>query len=674
MPLSRPIPRAPQVVNLRTLVVIIASVAAGLLLRMLLDDLLGTRAPFLILLLSVSVSAVYGGLANGLLATALAAVAGNFFLIEPYRTLVFTDFAEFSRVILFAIVAMSISLLCESLRQSRYRAQELHRRALASHMEYRELVEAAGSMIVRIDLTGRITYVNRFAQEFFGLTEAQLQGKSIIGTLLPITDGEGHDLASILHNAGNQTEPPAVVELEHQRRDKPVAWVAWSNRPLRDAKGQVREILSVGMDITARKTLEHNLRDLTATLERRVAQRTEEVERTAQQLRALGNQLTRAEEHERRRLAQVLHDHLQQLLVAAKMRIASISAQVHSSAPLVGALDQVRDLLNQSIAESRSLTAELAPPILYDSGLGTGLDWLSRWFLEKNHLRVHVRHHEDQPQDIPESVRVVLFRAVRELLLNIVKHAGTDQAFVELDHRDAIVRLNVSDQGSGFNPDDIESRSPTLTGFGILSIRERVAALGGTFALDSTPGQGTRVNIVVPLQLIPQAGEDTLQGELASEVELSSDQTSESRSAPRNRVNGRAPSAERPVRVILADDHKILREGIVGMLELQPDIEVIAQASSGREAVELARQHQPDVVVMDINMPVMNGIEATRLLKHEMPTLCVIGLSMHTEQDLASAMRQAGAVNYLSKDGPIEDLILAIQSCGKHLGLMPAAG
>ena len=105
-----------------------------------------------------------------------------------------------------------------------------------------------------------------------------------------------------------------------------------------------------------------------------------------------------------------------------------------------------------------------------------------------------------------------------------------------------------------------------------------------------------------------------------------------------------------------------MRQGLSSLLQFEEDIEVVGEAENGQQAVELARQQSPDVIIMDVNMPVMGGIEATRILGQELPQIKVIALSMHAERDTAEAMRQAGAVAYLTKGGPSEDLIAAIRA------------
>lgn len=116
------------------------------------------------------------------------------------------------------------------------------------------------------------------------------------------------------------------------------------------------------------------------------------------------------------------------------------------------------------------------------------------------------------------------------------------------------------------------------------------------------------------------------------------------------------------VRVLLADDHTVMRAGLRSLLERQPHFEVVGEAEDGRQTVELAASLSPDVVVMDIGMPNLNGIEATRQIVAKQPTTSVVILSMHSDEAYVMRAMKAGARAYLLKDSAEADLIRAIQS------------
>jgi DNA-binding NarL/FixJ family response regulator len=116
--------------------------------------------------------------------------------------------------------------------------------------------------------------------------------------------------------------------------------------------------------------------------------------------------------------------------------------------------------------------------------------------------------------------------------------------------------------------------------------------------------------------------------------------------------------------VLLVDDHALVRRGFATLLAREPDLEVVGEADNGQRAVELTRQLTPDVIVMDVSMPVMNGIDATRAVLAEFPATRVIGLSMFEDPEQPEAMRQAGALGYLNKNDPAEVLLAAIRGGG----------
>lgn len=246
-----------------------------------------------------------------------------------------------------------------------------------------------------------------------------------------------------------------------------------------------------------RKHAEQQLRMLNESLEQRVAERTAVATRRAVQLRALAAELTLTEQRERRRLATILHDGLQQLLYAARLNVGTLQARV-TDEDLGEIVERLDALLGQALTESRTLTVELSPPVLYVEGLQGALEWLARHMHERCGLAVEV---EADPQVEPESedVRILLFESVRELLFNVVKHAGIRLARVAMTRSSGDrLRLEVTDRGAGFDLEQVAARETTAAGFGLFSIRERLELLGGRLDVRSTPGEGTRVTIEVP--------------------------------------------------------------------------------------------------------------------------------------------------------------------------------
>ncbi len=400
---------------------------------------------------------------------------------------------------------------------------------------------------------------------------------------------------------------------------------------------ELRVAATIGRHVSGaveRWRADKELRALNETLEMRVQERTGEGEHRAVQLRALALDLIETEERERRLLAQSLHDDLQQILVATRMKLGHLQGRGDG-----GALQPVQDLLHEALQSSRRIMLDLSPPILFQTGLWPALEWLTRHMREKYGLEVKLQR--DREVDIPsERHRAFLFRAAREMLFNVVKHSGVSTAALRLDQvPDGAVALEVTDEGRGFQQARLQATG-AAGGFGLLSIQERAEALGGALEVHSERGHGTRARLTLTIHERAVGGREPRAAVAVATQE------------PEPPAEGRAGR----IRVLLADDHKIVREGLAALLSAEEDIETVAQAADGEEAVSLAMRLRPDVVIMDVNMPKLSGIEATRRITAQAPSIKVIGLSMFESEEMSLSMKTAGASSYLTKDRASETL------------------
>lgn len=435
-------------------------------------------------------------------------------------------------------------------------------------------------------------------------------------------------------------------ECRIRRLDGKIRWLRAAGRHRLDNCGEPRYLTCIVQDVTTRKQAETELRQTRDELEQRVRERTAEMEIRAIQLTRLASELILAEQRERRRLAEILHDDLQQLLVAARIQTEQLrhsdSSPVHNST-----IDLVHHTLNEAIESTRSLMRDLSPPILYRSGLPAALQWLANDMQQKQQLSVDVKT-EGVFEDLPETLNVFFYTAARELLFNVVKHAGTFNAALRLSREGKSILLEVTDSGKGFDPSAVH-RSGEYCGFGLFSIKERTEFLGGQLIVESERGTGSRFAVNVPMKIKKHSKRTGKTVENSPSTPL-----------PAKPQGDPHPMDGSGTRVLLVDDHRVMREGLVSLLE-RSGVNVVGQADNGKQAVASVESLQPDAVVMDVSMPVMDGIEATRIIKRKWPWIRVIGLSMFDESELAAKLAEAGADHYLTKTGPSEQLIKAIQ-------------
>jgi CheY-like chemotaxis protein/anti-sigma regulatory factor (Ser/Thr protein kinase) len=244
-----------------------------------------------------------------------------------------------------------------------------------------------------------------------------------------------------------------------------------------------------------------------------------------------------------------------------------------------------------------------------------------------------------------KDVRTLLFESVRELLFNAVKHARVDRVTLDLSlDRDNALSITVADQGIGFDPGALAERGKAgKAGFGLFSIRERLTLLGGRFEIESAPGQGTRFRLVAP------RGE--AQGAIDAPLHLS-------RVATGPAIDGAAGFAPaRPLRILIVDDHAEVRRAFRELLQERPELHVVGEAADGLAAIATARELRPDIILMDISMPRMDGVEATRRIHAELPAIQILGLSTHVKIEDLHAIELVGAAGFFTKGVDTQRLI-----------------
>jgi len=355
------------------------------------------------------------------------------------------------------------------------------------------IVTSSDDAIISKDLNGTITSWNRGAERLFGYSEREAIGRSIMILIPPEHLQEEPKILAAIKN-GESLEHYETVRC---RKDGTLVDISLTISPIKDDEGRIIGASKVARDITTRKRQEDELRRWNDQLEMRVQERTGELLATQQRLMTMTSQLSLTEQQERRKLARELHDHLAQTLIVGKIKTGLLNKHVMSDPEGMTLLEDLDGLFQQALTYTRTLIAELSPPSLQDAGLPAALKWLSERF-QKDGLRVDVRTDRDSVP-LPEEQAVVVFQAVRELLFNVLKHAGIDQATVTVTVvNEDLLRLVVTDYGKGCTPEALQ-RSFEPGHLGLISVRERFHAMRGRVEVVSRLGKGTTVTLELPL-------------------------------------------------------------------------------------------------------------------------------------------------------------------------------
>jgi PAS domain S-box-containing protein len=352
------------------------------------------------------------------------------------------------------------------------------------------------------DEQGRHVYLNRTAEEYCAIRPEDYRGKTDFELWPRESAEEFHKNDQEVLRTGQTLD---VVEKSQAPDGSRYYWRSL-RFPFEDASGR-RFVGGIGADITERKQMERMLRQSNERLEEQVQARTKDLNETVDQLHGavkdlqqrtdqlqrLTLELVEAEDRERRRLAEFLHDDLQQTLAAVKFHLGMLGGRVKGAPQGRDILEQTMQMLVEAIAKSRSLSHELGPPVLYRGDLCVVFEWLAGQMARQHGLTVlvDIRRHANSDS---QPVRSFLYRAAHEILFNITKHAQVHDARLRLQRVRNELWLTISDKGRGFDPTTLSETA----GFGLFTIRERVELLGGHMTIKSAPGQGSIFFITVP--------------------------------------------------------------------------------------------------------------------------------------------------------------------------------
>jgi two-component system, NarL family, sensor kinase len=364
-------------------------------------------------------------------------------------------------------------------------------------------------------------------------------------------------------------------------------------------------------------------------------------------VQSLSARILQLQDEERRRISRDLHDVVGQ-------EIAVLSMSLGHLANLVGAADPgVQHSFEESLAQVkkieegvRTLSYLLHPPLLDELGLSSALHWYVDGFAKRSGIEVHKAIASHAPR-FGLDAETALFRVVQESLANVLRHSGSHKAKVRFWVESGDAYLSVEDEGRGIAAERLNSANDAsgALGVGISGMRQRLQQLGGALNIRAR-NPGIQVLAQVPVKAAaPVYARETSVGD-------------EFRVPEKNRASENSTTRKR---ILIVDDHEVTRHGVRTLLASEPDMEICGEAENGVEAVAKVRELKPDMVLMDLNMPKMNGMAAAHEIKRIPDCPKILVFTSHSYIGLDRMIRSSGLNGYVFKSGANEDLVRAVR-------------
>ncbi len=343
-----------------------------------------------------------------------------------------------------------------------------------SENKYKTIAENSFTGVF-IHQDGKYVFVNDQFAKIHGFAPWELIGRSYLTLIHP---DEREIVSQIASKKMIEDSDLKRYEIRRLRKDGQIIWC---------------EMMATAIEYQEKPAIMGNIIDIT---ERKQAE--EKLLIYQDQLRFLASELSLIEERERREIAVALHDRIGQTLAISKMKLSALRESIRPS-DLSITLKEICDLIEQTIQETRLMTLELSPPILYELGFEPAVEWLAEKIQQQNHIEISLED-DGQPKPLDDDIAFVLFRALNELLINVTKHAQAQHVKVSLARDGDQLRISVEDDGIGFDTRNYGSHILKNGGFGLFSIRERLSHLDGYLEVKSEPGQGTLVTLMMPMK------------------------------------------------------------------------------------------------------------------------------------------------------------------------------